>query len=139
MICSRKTTESVVIFTTLPLKTGSFSRRKYVFFCGFSTTAMIALGDLTMPRSTISPITRHFLPLTQGAPPVLSGLRMMLTKGSRALAAGFLISGATADGFASAVALATFAGFAAVVAAGCDFAAALGVNGACFAGAFAGV
>src|SRR5436305_9729213 len=123
-MCSRKTTESVVIFTTLPLKTGSFSRRKYVFFCGFSTTAMIALGDLTIPRSTISPITRHFLPLTHGTPPVLS-VRMMLTNGSRALAPGFLISGGTADGVAEAFALAAFAVFAVeaadTAAAGCAF------------------
>src|SRR5208282_4615331 len=65
---SWKTMESPVIFTTYPLNTGSFSRRKYALFKLLVTTAMKPLSDFTTPRRLIVPISRHFFPVEHPEP-----------------------------------------------------------------------
>src|SRR5689334_18526489 len=58
--------ESLVIFSTLPLNTWSFSRRKYVFFTLLATTAIILpVVSFTVPCKTSSGMARQRLPLVQ--------------------------------------------------------------------------
>src|SRR5208337_4242429 len=86
---SWNTIESPVIFTTYPLNTGSFSRKKYALFRLLLTTAMKPLSACTTPRKLIAPISRHFLPVLQPEPP--AWLTTGLMKGSRLPFALFLL------------------------------------------------
>src|ERR1051326_3705145 len=81
---SRKMIESLVIFSTLPLNTWSFSRRKYVFFVLFATTAIIfPVVSFTVPCKTSSGIARQRFPLVQfGSGPFTLRARIGLTNGS---------------------------------------------------------
>jgi hypothetical protein len=94
--------ESVVIFSTLPLKSWSFSRNVKVRWALLTTTANIfPLMSRTVPCKTNSGMERHRLPVVQfeGAPP-LSAARITLRNGSLRPKAppreGVFLSGVTA-------------------------------------------
>src|SRR5580704_17930328 len=74
--------ESPVIFTTYPLKTGSFSRRKYALFMALITTAIIPPSDFTIPVRAIWSTARQRLPVLHPDPPIL-WFTTGLTNGSR--------------------------------------------------------
>src|ERR1700676_4002359 len=79
---SLKTIESPVILTTYPLKTGSFSRRKYALFMALITTAIMPASDFTIPVRAIWSTARQRLPVLHPEPPIprfTTGLK----KGSR--------------------------------------------------------
>src|SRR6185312_810440 len=114
---SRKMMESLVIFSTLPWNTWSFSLRKYVFLILLATTAIILPEvSFTVPCNTSSGITRHRLPLVQfGAGRVIPSLATMgLTNGSRRPCA----PKALAEGFGFSAAACTAGAFCAVPGAG---------------------
>src|SRR6202035_2134849 len=81
---SLKMIESPVIFTTKPLNTGSFSRRKYALFKLLTTTAIIPESDFTTPLRLIWSMARQRLPVLQPEPSMLR-LTTGLIKGSRRL------------------------------------------------------
>src|SRR5579863_3866058 len=79
---SLKMIESPVIFTTYPLKTGSFSRRKYALFMALTTTAIMPASDFTIPVRATWSTARQRLPVLQPDPPIL-WFTTGLTNGSR--------------------------------------------------------
>src|SRR5690242_20440265 len=81
--------ESLVIFSTLPLNTWSFSRKVYVRRLLVETTAIIfPVMSRTVPCRTSSGMARQRFPLAQLCPgPTDETLRIGLTKGSRRPAA----------------------------------------------------
>src|SRR3954454_4176620 len=76
--------ESPVIFTTKPLNTGSFSRRKYALSKLLTTTAIIPESALTIPLRLIWSIAKQRLPLLHPEPSMLR-LTTGLMNGSRRL------------------------------------------------------
>src|SRR5271170_7754799 len=108
---SLKMIESPVIFTTYPLKTGSFSRRKYALFMALTTTAIMPASDFTIPVSAIWSTARQRLPVLHPEPPMLwftTGLRngsrrppaMLILWSSFLRSTGFFLSStATAGSF----------------------------------------
>src|SRR5205814_1723739 len=65
---------------------GSFSRKKYALFAALTTTAIIPLSDLTMPRRLTESTARQRFPPEHPAPGPFKRLTIGLIKGSRLLA-----------------------------------------------------
>src|SRR6202040_3689315 len=81
-VVSLKMIESPVIFTTYPLNTGSFSRRKYALSMALTTTAIMPASAFTTPLRLIWSIARQRLPMLHPEP-IMLRLTTGLRNGSR--------------------------------------------------------